>query len=496
MIGRRGYMIKATFLLLGILILVDVVGASTLTHSVANSVANSVTEKDYPMLVDDYKKALRWGIFPTEIFAPEKNVLVDNIKTKMQNKSRRAWLDALMDVIQEDGLTGHYLQTIEFLKPNLNSTERLRIMSLQFGLEDKKNNSLLFFDEEYFKSLEERISVMTHRKSVGTGSFESDFFPELMTREELFLLSELLGQYNFSNIPQVLGLKNNLELLFPGVSETLDKSKQTKGLSEKQLKTLFGYKPDLQNFMGGQYKEGVQLFVICHKNRDWPCSLVIRGNDGEFFRDENGNIWIGAALASSSRGFFSHQRNGQTPMGVQRMDGVMPRANAQDSFGRFRRVILNWIPQIYDPAIEALGLDSDLSANDKNFKLLEDYKAQEVESLKLLPPEFVEKNWWLQAPVARDAGRVDLRIHGTGRPTTDPTVPWFPFRKTAGCVAQREYVESDYSFLDQRLLLDNLMKAQGLIPNYENEVNIKGLLFLVENEGDKPLTQEQLKNLL
>ena len=77
-------------------------------------------------------------------------------------------------------------------------------------------------------------------------------------------------------------------------------------------------------------------------------------------------------------------------------------------------------------------------------------------------------------------GRKDLRIHGTGRINDDPTSIHFPFRKSAGCITQREGHYSEIIYSDQRLLLDQLMEASDLEVNFANEIRIKGVLYVME----------------
>jgi hypothetical protein len=52
--------------------------------------------------------------------------------------------------------------------------------------------------------------------------------------------------------------------------------------------------------------------------------------------------------------------------------------------------------------------------------------------------------------------------------------------RTSGCIAQRENTYDGVEFKDQRVLLDTIMKAMDLTPSYANEVNVKGILYVVE----------------
>ncbi len=61
-------------------------------------------------------------------------------------------------------------------------------------------------------------------------------------------------------------------------------------------------------------------------------------------REEDGGLWSLPALAKSASGRPFNVTNGNTPQGVHTIDSVMPEANRQDAFGKFRRLILNWVP--------------------------------------------------------------------------------------------------------------------------------------------------------
>jgi hypothetical protein len=148
------------------------------------------------------------------------------------------------------------------------------------------------------------------------------------------------------------------------------------------------------------------------------------------------------------------------------IDSVMPVADQQISFGKFRRMILNFIPK------------------SKNETLLR----------SLLPESSISEDWWKAGVTARDIGRNLLRIHGTGKINPDPSVPYFPFMRTSGCISQRENTYDGITYKDQRDLLDAIMKAMDNQPVFENEPKIKGLLYIVEiDDTDEIVTPEALR---
>jgi hypothetical protein len=90
-------------------------------------------------------------------------------------------------------------------------------------------------------------------------------------------------------------------------------------------------------------------------------------------------------------------------------------------------------------------------------------------------------------------GRNLLRIHGTGKINTDKQTPYYPFMRTSGCIAQRENTYDGLTYVDQRNLLDSIMKAMDLAATFENETNIKGILYLVElDDANAPVTLNDL----
>jgi hypothetical protein len=223
-------------------------------------------------------------------------------------------------------------------------------------------------------------------------------------------------------------------------------------LSQDIVADLFHNTPDATTYMNGEYVKSVKLFVFCRQNRLYPCLMAMRDIHGQVVRNNDGSLWTHKALASSARGLPSYTRNGNTPAGIMTIDSVMPAPDQQTAFGKFRRMILNFIPKSTDESL--------------------------IRSL--LPISSHDEDWWKSSVVARDIGRNLFRIHGTGKVNLDPNVPYYPFVRTSGCIAQRENTYDGVTFKDQRILLDAVMEAMDLVPSYENELKVKGILYLVE----------------
>ncbi len=215
--------------------------------------------------------------------------------------------------------------------------------------------------------------------------------------------------------------------------------------------SLFSYTPDLRNWREGSYTRAVHMYMFCREDRRFPCLLAMRNPRGVPVRNPDGSLWTQPSLGSSKHGFPSHQRNGNTPEGILTMDSVMPSADQKETFGKYRRVNLNFIPRSPEEGV---------------------LKA-------LLPPSTRREEWWRPSVIARDIGRNLLRIHGTGKINPDPLTPFFPFLQTLGCIAQRENTYAGRTYRDQRQLLDTIMGALDLAPIYQNETQVKGILYLI-----------------
>ncbi len=199
------------------------------------------------------------------------------------------------------------------------------------------------------------------------------------------------------------------------------------------------------------------VYVALRKNREELGRLIIKKADGDFFRKADGKIWSIPVLALSSRGLSFHHSNGSTPCGVYRLNGVMPNTDKFLEFGRYRRLILDFIEQ--SPAEEKL----------KTY----------------LPMGHYERHWWKQSVLARTLGRGLLRIHGTGLKNKKYFSKYYPFVPTSGCLATNEVNGLLKKVHQQRELLDTLMMALGLEVKFENECHIKALVYVFELDDKK-----------
>lgn len=258
--------------------------------------------------------------------------------------------------------------------------------------------------------------------------------------------------------------KTSVEL----AEEKLGRVNYNSNLSYAQIKELLLFNANKHVLYDGKYLDTPTLYLLCRRSREYPCLFIIKDQYNKFETVEDGRLWTLPALAKSRKNLPYNVTSGQTPMGVHRMDSVMPEANNQPAFGKFRRVILNWIG-----------------------------KLDEQELAKVtIPKSHFSLGWWQQASIARDVGRSDLRIHGTGN-TSDEDAAYYPHVPTSGCISTREGVYGELEFIDQRKILDKLMESSGLTATYGNEIYIKGLLYVVEiDDQRKGVTLKDVEQIL
>ncbi len=258
-----------------------------------------------------------------------------------------------------------------------------------------------------------------------------------------------------------------LAKLHDNYSDIAQETEDESEIMAEVVTDLFFNTPDVTTYMGGEYLKSVKIFMFCRQNRLYPCLMVMKDVNDKEVRNSDGTIWSNGALASARTGLPSFQRNGNTPAGIFTIDSVMPEADQQLAYGKFRRMILNFVPKSEDETLIKL----------------------------LLPKSSWDSTWWKATTVARDIGRNLFRIHGSGRMNTDSTTPYFPFMRTLGCISQRENTYSGVTYKDQRNLLDSIMKSMELAPSYENEPKIKGILYVLElNDKSSPVTLNDLKD--
>lgn len=255
---------------------------------------------------------------------------------------------------------------------------------------------------------------------------------------------------------------------FKTIESEFKKATRKDEWSDGQISSLLSFEPNWRRRLRG-YKGKPRLYMFCRHNREHPCLMLMKDGNGHWHRDDKGKLWSQPKLGLSRHGLPAHQVNGDTPQGIYTLDSVMPQANRQDVFGKFRRLIVNFIES---------------SRNEKDF-------------LSLMPKVTEGLSWWREGKLARDVGRSLLRIHGTGLINDDPASSWYPFYATSGCVASRENEYDGVEYRDQRILLDEMMKASGLSPIYQNETKLTGLLYVMDiNSQERPVELADIEPFL
>lgn len=359
-------------------------------------------------------------------------------QTGITDFDQTIYVDALWDLVEEESPAA--LNALDELDPfYYDIVQRLRIHILRVKYSNKKEVQMNFIIE-----------------------LENELRKPKPNLKLIYLIAAYEKEIQDSSFALVIPIAK----LHKSYKNVAKYSNIKKEISNDLVSDIFFKSPDSAHFGNGEYANSVKLFMFCRQSRLYPCLMVMKDAKGEVFRHEDGTIWNHKALALSASGHPSYKRNGNTPTGVMTIDSVMPIADRPMDFGVNRRLILNFIE-----------------------------KTKKEELIKSALPETSHTDYWWKASVtARDIGRNFLRIHGTGKINETPEVPYFPFRRTNGCIAQRENTYGDVTYEDQRVLLDSLMKALDLDANFENEEKIKGLLYIIEVDNKKQeMTLEDLK---
>jgi len=326
------------------------------------------------------------------------------------------------------------------------------IQAWQFPLAEKLRVGILKLKFKEATSLERNLLIELENDLL-TLSPELKIIYILAAHEKLFLAH---------GYAQIIALAKK----HPAYNDVAEVGENENDLEADVVSDLYFNYPDVTTYMGGEYIKSVRIFMFCQYNRLYPCLMVMRDINGLPVRNADGTLWVNKALASAVTGLPSYERNGNTPAGIFTIDSVMPDADQQISYGKFRRMMLNFIPKASD----------------------------EMHIKSLLPMSSWDSDWWKPTTVARDIGRNLFRMHGTGRKDNMSGTPYFPFSRTHGCVSQRENLYEGINYTDQRKLLDKIMVSLELEPNYSNEPKIKGLLYIIDlNDRNAPLEKEDLK---
>ncbi|MCS7030419.1 MAG: hypothetical protein NZL92_02655 [Gloeomargarita sp. SKYG116] len=160
--------------------------------------------------------------------------------------------------------------------------------------------------------------------------------------------------------------------------------------------------PSLSDLLAWQVYPGeMQLYVFCRPNRWRPCTLLVKDDRGEFYR-EQGQVWSRQLLLQSVYALDWPFTYGQTPQGLQRLEGITEIRTGElfRAYGQFPLVKL-FLP--FEPGTRAF-----FPPQPGPFQgTLAAYQER-------LPPTWRDYRPLHQSYYAGRLGRSLLRIHGTG----------------------------------------------------------------------------------
>lgn len=213
-----------------------------------------------------------------------------------------------------------------------------------------------------------------------------------------------------------------------------------KKLLQKNIKP-----PSLTGLLSNTFLNNeIILFSFQRKNRNYPGLAMVRGKDGKFIKDENGNYFSVQQLARSITNMPGYLTNGNTPQGIFRMTGF------DVSKGSFIGPTTNiQMVMPYEKSMEVP--DSIMQSLGDNYK-------------SILPLAWKNYNPIYESYYAGKAGRTEIIAHGT---TVNPEYylnkPYYPVTPTQGCLCTKEiWSKADGKRLisDQQKLV-NALKAAG-----------------------------------
>lgn len=219
-----------------------------------------------------------------------------------------------------------------------------------------------------------------------------------------------------------------------------------------------------------------QLYVFCRPDRSVLCLAVLKDNSGRFVYERK-NLWSLPLLTRSIHGLRSQFEYGQSPSGIYRIEGIMPRSESRyfRAYGQF-------------PLVKVF-LPSELG-NQTLPTQLNNYQS-------LLPPSWrgyfpMEQTFW-----AGQLGRDLLRIHGTGEgidffASSTRFANSYGWNPALGCLSALEVYDQN-----GKLTQADMPKILRAISGAANG-DIEGYLILVEIPGEtnQPVTVEEIQSLV
>ena len=226
------------------------------------------------------------------------------------------------------------------------------------------------------------------------------------------------------------------------------------------------------------------LYVICQPNREVLCQTVLKDRNGQFVR-QNGKLWSVPLLLRSIHGLGWNFVRGQTPQGIYKIEGMMPKPEAEffGAYGQFPLVKL-FLP------FES-GVREFLPGRKGRFAgTIKAYQA-------LLPPSWrsyfpIQQSYW-----AGKIGRSLFRIHGSGEATdfftkNEQYLDSYNWNPTIGCLSALELYD-EFGRLQQAdmpKIINALIAAGGK--------NLSGYMVVVEvpSASKTPIFLEEVEAMV
>lgn len=229
--------------------------------------------------------------------------------------------------------------------------------------------------------------------------------------------------------------------------------------------------PPLQDLLAWQIAPpSPQLYVFCRPNRGLLCRAIVKDGNGQFRRETSqpqAPLWSVPLLTRSLHGLRWNFVRGQTPQGIYRIEGTMPRPSATyfTAYGQFPLV------KVFMP----------FESGVQNFIATQpDQMIGDLNSYYSLLPS----SWRQYAPIAQTywAGRLGrslIRIHGSGESTSffvnNQRFPqsdgWNP---AIGCLSAQEIYDQTGQLT--KADMPNILKTLAEV----NGGKIEGYLIVVE----------------
>jgi hypothetical protein len=197
-------------------------------------------------------------------------------------------------------------------------------------------------------------------------------------------------------------------------------------------------------------KGNTAVYSIQRKNRNYTGIVLVRDKQGNFIKNDSGNIFTVPQLARSITNMPFYLTNGNTPQGIFRMNGFA--VSKSPALGPTENIQL-MMP--YETSIPYFLKDSSVTDTVWSPELYE----------RLLPTGLKEYHPLFQSYFASAIGRTEVIAHGT---TVDPDYykgqPWYPYTPTQGCLCTKEIwsaVDGKRVISDQQKLVDAVKKAGG-----------------------------------